>query len=135
AAYFLRPLVDCAGSGVVPFCYHCSSKSDETTARLRDWTLGSGGTWRDAAALSNAALIDRMRRDHLDVAVDLAGWTAGSRLFALAARAAPVQATYLGYPGTTGVPAIDWRIVDSLTDPPGAETLATERLLRLDPCF
>jgi predicted O-linked N-acetylglucosamine transferase (SPINDLY family) len=48
---------------------------------------------------------------------------------------APVQATYLGYPNTTGVREVDWRIIDSITDPAGAERHCTERLWRMDPCF
>lgn len=134
-AYFLRPLLDCAGRGVVPVCYHCAAKSDGVTERLRGWAEASGGEWIDAAVLGNAALIARARLDRLDVAVDLAGWTAGSRLFALASRVATIQINYLGYPNTTGLPAMDARLVDGLTDPPGSEALATERLVRLPECF
>jgi predicted O-linked N-acetylglucosamine transferase (SPINDLY family) len=46
-----------------------------------------------------------------------------------------VIVTAIGYPNTTGLPAVDWRLVDTITDPPGSEALCTERLLRLDPCF
>jgi predicted O-linked N-acetylglucosamine transferase (SPINDLY family) len=134
-AAFLRPLLDCAGRGIVPVAYHCSTASDGATAKLRAWVEGSGGEWRDAATLSNAALAERIRADRIDIVVDLAGWTVGSRLLALAARPAPVQVSYLGYPNTTGLSAIDARVVDAITDPPGSESLATERLVRIDPCF
>jgi len=53
----------------------------------------------------------------------------------LVRRAAPVQVSYCGYPHSTGVAGVDYRLIDSITDPPGAEDLATERLVRLDPCF
>jgi predicted O-linked N-acetylglucosamine transferase (SPINDLY family) len=71
----------------------------------------------------------------MDVLIDLSGLTTGNMLAAFAMRPAPVQMTYLGYPNTTGVAAVDYRIVDSITDPPGAEAHAVERLLRIDPCF
>ena len=134
-AYFIRPLLDCAGSGLLPWCYHASRKSDATTARLRAWAEASGGRWCDAAGLSHEALADRLRSDRIDVAVDLAGWTAGSRIWSLSPPAAPLQMTYLGYPNTTGLGTIDCRIVDTRTDPPEASAYSTERLIRLDPCF
>jgi predicted O-linked N-acetylglucosamine transferase (SPINDLY family) len=132
-ASFLRPVL--GAGGIVPVCYHCSAQADATTAALRGAVESAGGAWRDAAAVDNVTLVRTMRGDRLDIAIDLAGWTGGSRLFALAARVAPVQANYLGYPDTTGVPAMDYRIVDALTDPPGSDALATERLVRMDPCF
>ena len=68
--------------------------------------------------------------------IDLAGHTAGNRLAVMGSlRPAPVQMTYMGYANTTGVGAIDYRIVDSITDPVGSEGLATETLIRVDPCF
>ncbi len=86
--------------------------------------------WHDIAALPDARVAELVRADEIDILVDLAGHSADNRLTALALHPAPVQATWLGYPGTTGVPAITWRISDALADPPGtAET--TETILRL----
>lgn len=80
-----------------------------------------------------------IRADSVDVLIDLAGHTAHSAIGLFAHRPAPVQATYLGYPLSVGMPSITHRLVDSTTDPAGdpydAQTLATERLVRMDPCF
>jgi predicted O-linked N-acetylglucosamine transferase (SPINDLY family) len=86
--------------------------------------------------MSAHELADAIRRDRIDILVDLTGHTGGNRLATLALRPAPVQVTYMGYPNTTGLSAIDYRIVDVVTDPaPLADRLATEKLARLDPCF
>jgi predicted O-linked N-acetylglucosamine transferase (SPINDLY family) len=72
----------------------------------------------------------------VDILVDLAGHTGGGRLLAFARKPAPLQITYLGYPNTTGLPSIDCRITDALTDPVGeSDRLHTEGLLRIDGCF
>jgi predicted O-linked N-acetylglucosamine transferase (SPINDLY family) len=73
--------------------------------------------------------------NQIDVLIECAGWTDGNRLRALVPRVAPVQATYLGYPNTTGIPTMDHRIVDWLTDPAGTESACSESLQRLDRCF
>jgi predicted O-linked N-acetylglucosamine transferase (SPINDLY family) len=80
-------------------------------------------------------LAGAIRGDGIDVALELIGHTGRRSLPAFQPRCAPVQVSYLGYSNTTGMRAFDWRIVDSVTDPPGAEALATEKLFRLDPCF
>lgn len=131
-AFFIEPIVEHHDRAEVHVtCYMTAPRSDETTERIRSKADG----WVDASRLSDEGLVRRVRADGIDVLVELGGHTLGNRLGALAARAAPVQATWIGYPATTGVPAIDARIVDSATDPEGAERLATERLVRLDPCF
>lgn len=111
--------------------YPCSSEADETTARLKGWAE----EWSTAALGPELAAAAAIRRDRIDILIDLAGLTKGMRTYLLLARAAPVQVNYLGYPNTTGLRTMDARIVDSITDPAGAERFATERLVRLDPCF
>jgi predicted O-linked N-acetylglucosamine transferase (SPINDLY family) len=91
--------------------------------------------WVDAWSFGDAALDAAIRDRKVDVLVDLMGHSAGNRLTALASGPAPVIVSAIGYPNTTGLPAVGWRVVDSVTDPPGAERWCTERLLRLDPCF
>lgn len=94
-----------------------------------------GDAWRVTARQGGAQIAQQARTDNVDVLIDLAGHTYGSRLDAFLHRGAPVQMTYLGYPNTTGVPTIGYRLVDAVTDPDGAEALATEKLLRIEGCF
>lgn len=101
--------------------------------RLVDATEQRG--WLDVSKLSDPALAERIRADRIDVLVETAGNTAGNRQGALALGAAPVQVTCIGDPRTTGNAAIGWRVVDSVTDPDGAELYCTEKLARLAGCF
>ena len=92
--------------------------------------------WREIKGLPNRMIAKQIRKDRIDILVDLSGHTLGNRLGVFARRVAPVQVTYLGYPNTTGLDAMHWRIVDSITDPPRAtELYHTEDLCRVDPCF
>ena len=101
---------------------------DEVTARLR----GHVDVWRSIAGQSDLEVARRIVADGIDVLVDLSGHTAGQRLGVFALRPAPVQITYLGYPATTGLSRIGYRLTDAWADPPGAtESLHTEELVRL----
>lgn len=132
-AWFIEPVLEHHDRTAVEVCcYHTLRDADATTARLR----ALADRWCDAGAMDDAALARRIRDDGIDVLVDLAGHTGGHRLGVAALCPAPVIATYLGYPNTTGVPGVGWRIVDAITDPPGeADARATEQLARLDRCF
>ncbi len=131
-AYFLAPILRHHTRASVEYiCYHAGPKVDWMTQRLGT----SADGWRDVSKSNDAALVQQIRADQCDILIELSGQTYGNRLLALRSRAAPIQATYCGYPNTTGLPTIDYRIVDSITDPPGAEKWAVEKLFRLDPCF
>ena len=132
ALNFIEPLL--ANRSAAQFevvCYLSSKKDDRASARMR--TLADG--WHDVAGLDDDELCRRIRADAIDILVDLNGHTGGNRLTAFARRPAPVQASYLGYGATTGVPAIDWRLTDARVDPPGSEAFYVERLLRLPGCM
>ncbi len=129
-ASFFEPVLACRDrTRTVVVCYSDVVAGDEVTARLREMA----DLWRDVAGLGDAALYERIRADRIDILVDLAGHTAHNRLPVFARRAAPIQVTWIGYPATTGLSRIDYRITDRWADPPGtADRWCSERLLRLD---
>lgn len=110
------------------FAYAEVPAPDEITARLRSLT----DVWRDTVGLGDAQAAELIREDGIDILVDLAGHTSGNRLLMFARRPAPVQVTWLGYPGTTGLDAIAFRFTDAHADPPGSPAdLHSESLVRL----
>ncbi len=132
-AYFIEPLLrHLDRARIDPILYHTYHVEDSVTARLKPLAKIFR---RMPAAGATSGLGFQLWNDRVDVLFDLSGHTPGNRLPVFAGRPVPVQATYLGYPGTTGSPGIDFRFVDSTTDPPGAEADHTEELVRLDPCF
>jgi predicted O-linked N-acetylglucosamine transferase (SPINDLY family) len=110
------------------FFYANVGRPDDMTERFRH----RADHWRDLRFLSGSRLASLIRSDGLDVLVDLAGHTDGGMMALLASRLAPIQLTWLGYPATTGLSAMDYRLTDEVADPPGAsESHCTERLIRL----
>ena len=114
------------------FCYYNQRHVDESTRRFRELA----DHWLDCVHFSDNDLAERIRADGIDLLVDLAGHTNGQRLRVFAAKAAPVQLSYLGYPNTTGLAAVDYRITDDRADPPAeADPWSVEQLLRPWPTY
>lgn len=126
-SFLVRVLENLGAEGVETVCYSDRAVKDELTHRLQ----AASTAWRDVFGLSDARLTEIIRADRIDVLFDLAGHTAGNRLLVFARRAAPVQITWIGYEGTTGLSAMDDLIADRLMIPPGAERFHRERVLRM----
>lgn len=135
-SYFVEPLLSAWNQDrVYSACYVTVPHEDAVTQRL----MSKASAWRVVAMSSIGLVSETLRNDDIHVAIDLAGHTAGSAMGAMAFEQAFLQVNFCGWPSTSGLDAIDVRIVDSLTDPAGdpydAQDHATERLIRIDPCF
>ena len=130
-ALFMRNVLASHDSTQVEtFCYaHLSDRNrDQVTAQFRR----QSDNWLNIFALSDEEVAARIRNDRIDILVDLAGYTANSRLPVFAHNPAPIQVTWLGYPNTTGLSCIDYRLTDAIADPPGdADKWHSEKLVRL----
>lgn len=110
-------------------CYNDADKEDEFIRRNRR----TAGAWRDTAGLGDDEVAAQMREDGVEILFELAGHTEQNRLPLLARRPAPVQVSWAGYVGTTGLEAIDYLLTDAWQSPDGSEDQYTETLLRF-PC-
>jgi predicted O-linked N-acetylglucosamine transferase (SPINDLY family) len=114
------------------FCYSNQLQEDEVTERLKS----HADHWCRLVGLSDELVAQRVRADKIDILIDLSGHTGSNRLLVFARKPAPIQITWLGYPGTTGMSAMDYRLTDRFADPPGmTEHLHSEKLIRLPECF
>ncbi len=132
-AYFFQSVLDTYSRDKFEvFCYSDGKHCDDMTKHLK----GKSDHWCETHKLSDEGLLEQIREDQIDILVDLAGYTGQCRLAIYAMRAAPIQVSYLGYPNTTGLSQMDYRLVDDLSDPEGqSEAYHTETLLRLDGGF
>ncbi len=131
-AYFIEPLLRHLDPARFELClYHDHFREDAVSQRLRSLAA----VWRNFVGQPTPAVEAAIRADASDILVDLAGHTGlTNRLPLFARQPAPVQISYLGYPNTTGVPGIGWRLTDAIADPPGtSDTFATEKLVRFAP--
>jgi protein O-GlcNAc transferase len=114
------------------FCYANVAKEDAITERLR----GYASVWRNIVGVRDAQVANMIRKDRIDILVDLAMHTADNRLLVCARQPAPVQVAWLAYPGTSGLSAMDYRLTDAYLDPPGLfDAFYSEESVRLPDCF
>ncbi|MBI3370705.1 MAG: tetratricopeptide repeat protein [Betaproteobacteria bacterium] len=129
-AFFIEPvLAQLAGYPQLSLhAYSNNAFEDAVTRRLR----GLFAHWHPIVGLSDAALAERVRDDGIDILVDLSGHTGKYRLLSFARKPAPVQASWIGYPGTTGLRAVDYYLADRFFLPPGEfDAQFTEKIVRL----
>jgi protein O-GlcNAc transferase len=92
--------------------------------------------WHTIHGMDDAKLAELIRHDRIDILIDLSGHTSNNRLPVFAVKPAPVQLTWIGYPNTTGLQSIDYRISDDRVDPPEtASRYFSETLIHLPDCF
>jgi len=132
-AFFFEPIIkNHDDKKFETYCYSNNNRGDSITECIKTHCHH----WRNIYALDDKQLIQQIQDDDIDILVDLSGYSAGNRLGVFANRVCPIQITYLGYPNTTGLRTIDYRITDSYTDPVGlTEKQYTEKLARLDDIF
>ena len=126
--YFFEPvLASHDSSRFETFCYSDVVKPDQTTLRLKNHAQH----WRDITDWEDARVIGKIKSDKIDILVDLAGHTQHHRLGVFAGKAAACQVTWLGFPATTGLENMDYRVVDQYTAPRDEQTVSSEQLVAL----
>ncbi len=132
-AYFLKDALAGMDRGKFRlFAYPTCSSEDHITDELRRLF----DEWRPLTSLSDEAAVQAIRSDGVQILVDLSGHTSHGRLMVFGYRAAPIQVSWIGYPNTTGVDSMDYRLTDELVDPdPDEDHLYSERLFRLPGSF
>ncbi len=116
------------------YCYHNYKINDRITNFI-EATLVSPDHFKNISSRDTHDASKLIFDDEIDILVDLNGNTSGARMDIFAAKPAPVQVSYLGYPNTSGLSQIDYRITDSVADNPETLQLYSEKLKRLDTCF
>jgi protein O-GlcNAc transferase len=131
-AAFLRPLLENHDTAAFDaYCYSTTGAPDVVTERVRE----NATVWRPCPGWSDARIAEEIERDGIDILVDLSGHTAQNRAGVLRARPAPIQALYIGYPGTSGLQEMDYIVADRYVCPEGSERLYTERIARIEGSF
>ena len=133
-SYFVEPLLEQWDRSELDITlYSCGEQIDDYSVRLQQ----KADRWVNLYGQADEACLAQILRDEIDILVDLAGHTAGNRLALMAAKPAPIQATYLGYYGTTGLEQVDYWITDPVLHPPDRDQgdPCTETRWRLNRCY
>ena len=128
-SYFFEPLI--ANHDKEKFeiyCYYNNTESDHVTQKIQSHC----DHWRPIYTLEDAEVVKKIKKDKIDILVDLSGHTDKNRLPVFAYKPAPIQVSWLGYPNTTGLRTIDYRITDEQCDPESENgSFHCEKLIRL----
>lgn len=119
---------------VTVFAYSNTTQEDGKTEMFKQYP-NLKGRWRNIWGMSSVEVANLIIADEIDVLVELAGHTANNRLDVMALRLAPLQITWIGYPNTTGLDAIHYRVTDATVDPEETSQRFTEKLWRLPGSF
>jgi protein O-GlcNAc transferase len=132
-AYFIEPVIIAHNHAYFEvFCYSNRLKHDEVTKRIKEHSDHR----QEIVWMSDEEITELIRKNKIDILIDLAGHTANNRMLLFARKPAPIQLTWIGYPFTTGLSTIDYKIVDKYTDPFGTtEQFYTEKLIRMPDSF
>lgn len=130
AAYWIEPMLSAHDhSGFTVYCYSNSDMQDAVSDRLQKKV----DVWVGCSSLDDNALAQRIRQDEIDILVDLSGHTDGNRLSVFAQKPAPIQISWFGFPVSTGLSAMDYRITDACIDHVGKfDECYSEKLIRLN---
>lgn len=130
--YYIEPILENHDrSQFEVFCYADMANPDPVTIRIKKLPL----TWRSIHGKNDTDVTDMIMKDNIDILVDLAGHAGNKRLTLFLNKLAPIQTTYIGYPNTTGLSTMDYRLTDGLADPGNQDRFYTEKLYRLPGCF
>jgi predicted O-linked N-acetylglucosamine transferase (SPINDLY family) len=114
------------------FCYANVRNEDKISEKIKSFNQIQ---WFNIHNMSKNQIYNLIQSHHIDILIDLAGHTNGNKLDVLSLKPAPIQITYLGYPNTTGLTNVDFRITDRYADPPNTKQIYTEKLIYMPRCF
>ena len=128
-AFFMEPLLAKLDKNNFEWvAYYNNTKNDMITQKIK----GHFTEWNDISGLSDVQVAQKIANDRIDIIIDLSGHTDKNRLMALAYKPAPIQVSWLGYPATTGVPTMDYYLVDNNWCPTGLlDNYFIEKLVQL----
>jgi predicted O-linked N-acetylglucosamine transferase (SPINDLY family) len=128
-AFFMEPLLACLDKNTFEWvAYYNNTKNDMITQKIKSHFT----VWNEIAELSDVQVAQKIANDHIDIIIDLSGHTDKNRLMALAYKPSPIQASYMGFPGTTGLPTMDYYLADGDWSPKGLlDNYFIEKLVQL----
>jgi predicted O-linked N-acetylglucosamine transferase (SPINDLY family) len=131
-SYFIKPIFEHHHPEQIEiYAYAQVEEPDDLTDTLKNFC----DHWRDTVNLEDQEMADQIQQDQIDILVDLSGHTLFNRLSVFGMKPAPIQATYLGYPATTGLPTVDYWITDTQLHPKDTQERAVEEIWRLPRCY